>query len=61
MPTELGIRKEQKALLFLLKKLEKDNEDIKVKGLREAIIAQETVMDQRDIPLVEKQIARLYS
>jgi len=57
--TELEVRREQKRMLYTLKKLERDNKEVKINGLREAIIAQETEMDQEDIAFVEKKVADL--
>ena len=58
MATNLEIQREQRRHLFTLLKLQKENNG-QVKGLREAIIAAVSEMDEADVAWVEKNVAQL--
>jgi len=45
--------------LFELLRIQKENPDTKVKGLKEAILRQMASMDQNDVKMVQKMIAEL--
>ena len=55
--TSIELRSQQKRMLYVLKKLERDNSGIAIKGLREQIQAFEVEMEPEDVAYVEKKLA----
>jgi len=59
MSTDKELRSNQKSLLFNLLKLERDNPNIAIVGLKELIIQTQAIMDAEDVSYVEKLISTL--
>ncbi|MCL1925461.1 MAG: hypothetical protein FWF50_07750 [Defluviitaleaceae bacterium] len=59
MPNVLELRSEKKSQLFDLLKLKKENPNLEIKGLNELILRIEASMEEEDVALVEKKIAKL--
>ena len=59
MPTNKELTAEQRRRLFILLKLKKANESIKVNLLEDLIAETEAEMDAEDVAYVEKKIERI--
>ena len=56
MATNFEVSREQKRQLFTLLKIKKDNQDIPIKGIDDAVLALTAEMQQEDVAWVEKKL-----